>query len=427
MLENKGLVFKVGLVILVVVIGVGALVGFFGNLALTKAPNTNNYGTYASNPGVETPFGSLAQVASVTTNTGGFNGPQNIGLSSITTAYTVSESTTAPTYTGDGKSSSQGSNVQQQQQQNQSGSGSIEFFSNVTLNVSSPSNALNKANAIAYAFGGYVAFSSYNNQSATAVLRIPAPNYASALGQIESIGNLTSLQSSSNDVSVQYTDLNATLQSLFTEESSLLKLENQSASLNATLTIESQIQGLNAEINSIESQILQTRLLISYSTITTTFNEAGVASSPLSVKLAATPQGGTVPLGVTFTAIVNGGSSPYIVYFNFGDGSSYEGSSVIHTFYSAGTFNVTATVTDSQGNAKEVWTAVHVTPSPTPAYQAFLSYVGGLFVSVLEGIIEVAAVVIPISLVVAAVIFPLRSRLRGSNSKHGEQTNTASR
>jgi hypothetical protein len=420
LLASKGLLFKITLAIVAVIIILGAFVGLFGGFG---------YGLFSSNVPAETNagpvqlgtnFGSPADSSNNPANAPSFNGAQNIAVSSGTTA--VASSTVQTNSQG----SSSNANPQKAATNGSSNGGSVEFFSNLTLSVSSASGALNKADAIAYAYGGYIAFSSYQNESSLAVLRIPASNYQTALGQVESIGTVSSLQSTSNDVSVKVTDLNATLQSLFTEEASLLKLENQSTSLNNTLAIESQIQGLNAQINEIESELLQTNLLIDYSTITAAFYQEGVAQQ-LSVKISATPQSGEEPLGVTFTAIVSGGAPPYIIYFDFGDGNSYEGASVIHTFYNAGTFNVTATVTDSSGNAKEVWMLIHATsPTSNGSYLNFFYYVGGLFVSVLEGIVEVAVVVVPIALIIGAVILPIRSRLRQSSTKRVEQSKTSS-
>jgi hypothetical protein len=296
-------------------------------------------------------------------------------------------------------------------------SGFIEFFSNVTVEVGSAKTALNKASAIAYTFGGYPAFSSYSNVSSIVVLRIPAQNYGNALNEIEGLGNLTGYQATSNDVSIQYTDLNATLQSLFTEQASLLKLENSSNSLNSTLLLTGQIQGLDARINEIQSQILQTRLLIDYSTISATFNVKAPAPPvlPLSLKLTATPTSGLNPLSVTFNAIVNGGKPEYIVNYNFGDGTSYQGQSLIHTFTQEGAFNVSVTVTDSSGEALVNYTTIHVTNPPTASqFSSFAGYAAGLLISVVEGIVEVAVVILPIALVVGVVILPFRNRMRST-------------
>ncbi len=350
------------------------------------------------------------------------------GTFELATTTTVAGSTTTGSQPGtvvitpngsppsSGSSSNSGPGFSQTSQR----SGSIEFFTNVTLKVSSPQNSLGKASAIAYSIGGYVAFSYFNNNTAIAVFRVPASNYQNALIQIESLGNLTGLVSTSNDVSVKYTDLNATLQSLLTEQAVLLRLANQSNSLNATLLLQSQLQNVDAQINSIESQILQTRLLINYGTITATFYEqaASAPAVPLSLKLTATPQNGMSPLAVTLNAIVKGGSPPYIVNYNFGDGSSWQGQALIHTFVPGGTYNVTVTVTDSEGNVQETWLLIHVSnPPTTSAFESFTSYIGNLFFGVVEGIVEIAVVVIPIALVVIGVYAPLRSRIRSTKSE----------
>ena len=143
------------------------------------------------------------------------------------------------------------------------------------------------------------------------------------------------MSSSSNDVTVQYTDLNATLQSLQAEQASLLAILSQSTNINSTLNVESRIQGVDQQINSVESEILETRTLVSYATISALIEQKAPVQ-PLALKLTATPRSGDSPLSVTFNAVVKGGEQPYIVNYNFGDGSSYQGDALIHTFTSPG-------------------------------------------------------------------------------------------
>lgn len=408
---------KLVLGVIIAIIVAGALVGLSG---LNQVSTTNyepnagaEYGVVSNGLGVQT---GLPQDSTIPIHGSGSAVVSTTMAQMVTSATTVAPSTTVvESNPGSGQFSSS-----QAQQPKENNSGFVEFFSNVTLQVASPKSALDQASSLAYSYGGYVAYSSLNNYSAAAVLRVPASNYAIALTQLESIGNLTGLQSTSNDVRVQYTDLNATLQSLLAEQGSLLKLVNQSTMLNETLIVENQLQQVDAQINSIQSQILQTRLLIAYSTITATFYKTETAPT-LSLKLSATPQNGLSALAVTFTAVLNGGAPPYIVNYNFGDGNSYEGQSLIHTFFKPGTYNVTATVTDSSGNAREAWIMIHVTSPPSkPALSSFLGFVGGLFFSVLEGIVEVAVIVIPIALVATAVVFPFWSRMHSKKSASQE-------
>jgi PKD repeat protein len=304
------------------------------------------------------------------------------------------------------------------------GSRDIEFFTNMTLQATSATSAFAKATVIAYSVGGYVSFSTETNSSALVVMRVPAANYQEALAQVEGLGTLVSLRSSSNDVTVQYTDMNATLLSLQAEQASLLKILTQSTNINSTLNVESRIQNVDQQINAVQSEILQTRTLVSYATISAFLEEKAPTqpTQPLTIKLTGTPRSGDAPLSVTFNAVTKGGTEPYIVNYNFGDGTSYDGKALIHTFQQAGHYNVTVTATDASANVTEASTLVDVSPSPaTSTVGGFPNLVGGLFLSVLEGIAEVAVVVVPILSVLLLVLFPLRHRL-GLSSRKAQQT-----
>jgi hypothetical protein len=288
---------------------------------------------------------------------------------------------------------------------------SIEFFGNLTLSVTDPSAALQRASTVAGALGGYVAYSTYGSGLAQVTVRVPSEDYQEAVTQLESLGTVVSASSSSNDVTVQYRDLNATLQSLLTEQESLLKLLNQSNSVNATLSIESVLQQTDAQINSVESSILQTGELVQYASVSVDFIQAQSAYAPMTIKLSATPLSGMNPLSVTFNAVVRGGEPSYFVNYNFGDGTSAQGLQLIHQFTDPGRYNVTVSSTDQSGNVSLAWIVVNVTTPPVATgLAAFGDAVLGLFARVVEAIIEVAVVVLPIGLVTYVAVAPLYRR-----------------
>ncbi len=266
---------------------------------------------------------------------------------------------------------------------------------------------------MAFSEGGYVAYSSSDANFSLIVIRVPAANFQKTLNEVQSLGNVTNTTQSSNDVTVQYTNLNATLASLETEQSALLRILNSSTLVNNTLAIESQLQYVNQQLDATESQILETQRLITYSTISVsiTISSKSIKLAPLSLKLSVSPTGGLSPLSVTFNAIVQGGDSPYIVNYNFGDGTSQQGQIVIHQYYDSGNFNASVTVTDSAGTVTSSSVIIHVTSPPgTGAVAGFLTTIEGLFVNVIEGIAEVAVVVIPLGLVAFALLLPFRRR-----------------
>ena len=391
-----------------------------GGLALALLSMSGTYASFGpANPGdvVINPGASAAQNAANAPNAiFGLNGAlSGMGFgTAVTMTSTTSPVTTVIKQTGTATSPATG----QASATNGSSTGGsfIQFFSNVTLQAADPSGAANRLIGLAYAEGGYVAYSSVGSGSAYVVIRVPASNFQDTLGKVQAVGNVTGSSTTSNDVTVRYTDLNATLQSLVAEQQSLLKLVNSSTTVNGTLAIFSQLQQVNAQINVVQSQLMQTKRLIEFSTISAFISKAAV-KAPLTMALSATPKSGHSPLSVTFNAIVKGGVAPYYVNYNFGDGYSQQGQLVIHPFYNAGDYNVTATVTDSNGTVATAWSMVHVAAPPTQiGFGNFGSSIATLFINVLEGIAEVAVVVIPIGLVAAAVLVPIRRRSRAQKA-----------
>jgi len=286
----------------------------------------------------------------------------------------------------------------------------VEFFTNVTMESPSPESLASKVVGLAYSVGGYVAYQSTSSDSAYVIIRVPASLYQQTLSQVQAMGNVTSLMSNSNDVTVQYTNLNATLVSLEAEQQALLRLINATTKVNDTLAIEATLQSVDAQLNFVQSEMLQTQRLVAYSTITVSISKS-VHARPLTMTLSATPKSGVSPLGVTFNAVVSGGKPSYVVNYNFGDGSSQQGQIVIHQFYEAGDYNVTASVTDSAGSVTMASTIVHVLPAPsTFGFGNFPTTLADLFVRVLEGMATVAVVVLPVAGVLAVVLVPIRRR-----------------
>ena len=139
---------------------------------------------------------------------------------------------------------------------------------------------------------------------------------------------------------------------------------------------------------------------------------------PLLLMVSATPTSWQSPLSVTFNAIVTGGVAPYIVNYNFGDGTSAEGQSLIHQFYGDRSFNVTVSVADQAGNASTQYVTIKVTtPAADVGLSSFANTVVTLFESVIEGIVEVAVVVLPLLGIAAIIIQPIRYRSKISGAR----------
>ena len=101
------------------------------------------------------------------------------------------------------------------------------------------------------------------------------------------------------------------------------------------------------------------------STISTT-STTSTTYSPVTVSISASPTSGTAPLTVSFTASASGGShSGYSYAWNFGDSTTGSGSSITHSYGTAGTYSVVVTVTDSVGHTGQSSIIIGVTAPAT--------------------------------------------------------------
>jgi hypothetical protein len=145
----------------------------------------------------------------------------------------------------------------------------IELDGYLTIQVDDVKAASDRAAMLASSLGGYVASSSFDDSgpSASIVLRIPEANFSSAMHGVSALGVVKAQSISSNDVTEQYVNLQAQLDSYTTEEATLLRILNSSTTVNDALNTENAIQNTQAEINDLEGQLLVMHRLVAFATI----------------------------------------------------------------------------------------------------------------------------------------------------------------
>lgn len=106
--------------------------------------------------------------------------------------------------------------------------------------------------------------------------RVPADNYAAFLNDASAAGSVTYKSESTDDVTADYVDLEARLESLRTQEARLLELAGQAGDLADLLAIEEQLAQVRYEIESYTGQQRVYDSLLAYSTVDVNLNEVRV-------------------------------------------------------------------------------------------------------------------------------------------------------
>ena len=111
---------------------------------------------------------------------------------------------------------------------------------------------------------------------ASYTLRMPSENFRDTLEALQTIGSVTSANTNVQDVTTQYTDLEARKTSLETQEQRLLELLEQSPDVETLVTLESRLSEVRYEIESIEQSLRSMDRDIAYSTIYLDLREVAV-------------------------------------------------------------------------------------------------------------------------------------------------------
>jgi len=150
----------------------------------------------------------------------------------------------------------------------------IELEAYMTIQVDDVKAASNHATQLTSSLNGYVASSSFDSESGVSlVLRIPEGNFSLAMRKITGLGVVTAQSISSNDVTEQYVNLQAQLESYTTEEVTLLRILNSSTTVTDALETENAIQNTQAQINDLEGQLLVMQHLVVFATINIQFTQ----------------------------------------------------------------------------------------------------------------------------------------------------------
>ena len=114
------------------------------------------------------------------------------------------------------------------------------------------------------------------NRNADYTVRIPAAQFESFLKQADGLGNVLSSNRHAENVTSSYTDYEARLSSLGTQEERLLDMLKKTTDVESLVALEQRLSDVRYEIESIERNLRNLDRQISYSTVSLTLEEVEI-------------------------------------------------------------------------------------------------------------------------------------------------------
>ena len=139
----------------------------------------------------------------------------------------------------------------------------------LSLQVWSVSNAVTEATTMAKQQGGFVEQKSdRGDESANMTLRIPAKTLRTAMANLETLGDVTYRSVEGEDVTEQYIDVDARLKNKIVLRERLKQLLDKATTVKDILAIETELNRLQGDIDSMEGRIKSLKGLVDFATIT---------------------------------------------------------------------------------------------------------------------------------------------------------------
>ncbi len=170
--------------------------------------------------------------------------------------------------------------------------------SDIDVQVKEVSRSFQDIVRIATAAGGFVAGSTFSNaddkQIADLTIRVPTDQYQNVLAQIRGMGKVATEKSDANDVTQEYTDLQARLRTLQATEQRYLELLAKAETVTDILTLQDRLDSVRGQIEQVQGRIDLLDHLTNLATIT-------IHLRPLAVAQAST-DGGAHPIDAAQSA-----------------------------------------------------------------------------------------------------------------------------
>lgn len=172
----------------------------------------------------------------------------------------------------------------------------IIYSADATVETTDLDAALDALNALIGKYSAWIESSSVNGanyndisrgrlslRSASYTLRIPSESFDTLMHSLSDIGNVPYSHIYTDNVTAQYYDTQARLDSYKTQEQSLLRLMEKAESVEDIITVEDKLSEVRYNIESLQSTINNWDRRVSYSTVYLSINEVAQYTPPVLV------------------------------------------------------------------------------------------------------------------------------------------------
>ncbi len=133
------------------------------------------------------------------------------------------------------------------------------------------------ANGIAGFFGGFVEASEESRGVATVSLRLPSDRFEEALTKLGGLGRVANRSERGDDVTAQFTDLDARLRNLTAQEAVLQDLMRQAKNIPDVIAVQQQLSGVREQSEQLTGQRNLLEDQAAFATVALTMRAVGVA------------------------------------------------------------------------------------------------------------------------------------------------------
>lgn len=224
----------------------------------------------------------------------------------------------------------------------------------MTMVVNDVAGTIDQIAALADGSGGYVVSSQRwqidERLAGTIRIRIPADDFTGIMGALRNMAvDVTHENTSSQDVTEEYTDLSAKLTNLEATEQQYLRLMEKAELVEDMLSVQRELSRTREDIERTKGRMQYLEQTAAMSLISVYLSEA-----QLYVQFQANDRAVQQREKVEFRADVEGGTRPYSYEWDFGDGETGSTASPTHDYKTAGRYDVSLKVTDDEGNSDTV-------------------------------------------------------------------------